>query len=202
MPADGQVRERVYRAIKQKLVEGEVALDQHLDLGGLCSALKASPTPVKEALVRLSGERLVIATRKGFQVSRWTAPQLRELYEWRQSLLLLALEKVTAKTLPLPSSSCTYAHNVRQLLAAGEADAGEELRWASNNADDRLSYARLVEPDLWPDVSEELEDLRAALMSNVNGARAQGVRLYFARRIGGAQAIRDRAVLRSHPNGD
>lgn len=200
MPADGQIRERVYRAIKQKLVEGEVALDQHLDLGGLCSALKASPTPVKEALVRLSGERLVVGTRKGFQVSRWTASQLRELYEWRQNLLVLALEKIPTKTLPLAASSLAYFQNVRQLLGAAESGAGTEVRYAADNADDRLSYARLVEPDLWSDVWEELEDLRAALMTNAGGAR-QGVRLYFSRRIEAAQAIRDHAVLRSHPNG-
>jgi len=200
MPADGQVRERVYRAIKQKLAEGEFALDQHLDLSGLCSTLKTSPTPVKEGLVRLSGERLVVATRRGFEVARWTATELRELYEWRQSLLLMALDSMSPRALPAPIPSSPYAQKVRQLLAAAEASANGELRHAANNADDRLGYARLVEPDLWPDVSEELDDLRAALTSGSGGAR-QGLRIYFTRRIEAAQAIRDRAVVRSHPNG-
>lgn len=202
MAADGQIRERVYQALKQKLVEGEFALDQHLDIRTLSGLLKASPTPVKEALVRLGGERLVVAKGRGFQVARWTAAQLSELYGWREKLLLLALEGTPAITLPAPTPSSTYALQVRHLLEPAEADAGDELKYAAANADDRLSYARLVESDLWPDVAEELEDLRAALMSGVSGARFQGVRLYFARRIDGAQSIRDRAVLRSHPNGN
>jgi DNA-binding GntR family transcriptional regulator len=201
MAADGQIRERVYRAIKQKLVEGEFALDQHVDLGSLCRALKASPTPVKEALVRLNGERLVVAKGKGFHVARWTAAQLRELYAWRQSLVLLALDGAVAMTIPPRNQSSIYALQVRHLLGVAEEKAGDELRYAAANADDRLSYARLVEPELWPDVSEELEDLRAALMSAASGTRTQGVRLYFARRVEGAQSIRDRAILRSNPNG-
>jgi len=201
MAADGQIRERVYRAIKQKLIEGELVLDQHLDIRALSSSLTASPTPVKEALVRLVGERLVVAKGKGFLVARWTAAQLRGLYEWRQKLLLFALEDVQALILPPPVLLSTYALQVRQLLHHTEASAGDEFRYAASNADDRLSYARLVEPDLWPDLTEELEDLRAALMSDVIGARHKGVRLYFARRLEGAQSIRDRAILRSNPNG-
>lgn len=201
MAADGQIRERVYRALKQKLVEGEFALDQHLDLGMLSRALTASPTPVKEALVRLSGERLVVAKDKGFHVARWTAAQLGALYAWRHKLVLLAIEGVAEISMPPPDPTSTYAQQVRRLLEALGARAGDEHHHAAANADDRLGFARLVEPDLWPDVLDELEQLRAALISGDGGARAEAVRAYFSRRVGAARAIRNLAVLRSHPNG-
>ncbi len=202
MAADGQIRERVYRGLKQKLVEGEYGLGQHLDLGTLSRTLKASPTPVKEALVRLSGERLVIAKDKGFQVARWSTAQLGALYLWREKLILLALESAQPTGFFEVERQLSYAVQVRQLFGVLDAGAGDEIRYAATNADDRLGYARLVEPDLWPDVFDELEQLYVALSSNESAARIEAVRAYFSRRLAAARAIRDLAILRSHPNGD
>jgi DNA-binding GntR family transcriptional regulator len=199
MAADGQVRERVYRELKRKLVEGELALDQHLDIRQLSRALDASPTPVKEGLVRLAGERLVVAKEKGFQVARWTAVQLQSLYAWRRDLVLLALENSSHLDVPPPDVSQSYAGRVRRVLDAVEAAAGDEHRHAADNADNRLGYARLIEATLWPDVEEEL----AKLCDELGGGNGRAsIGRYFSRRIDAVQAIRDGAILRSHPNGN
>lgn len=203
MAADGQVRERVYREIKRKLIEGELALDQHLDLRLLCDVFEASPTPVKEALVRLTGERLVTAKEKGFQVARWTTTQLGALYEWRLKLVLMSLDSTSIRPVPAPTDSRgNYASRVRQLLEALEAEAGDEHHHAARNADDRLSYARFVEPELWYDTDDELVKIEAAMQISEVAVRVEVLRGYFTRRIEAAQAIRDRAIVRSHPNGD
>lgn len=201
MAADGQIRERVYREIKRRLVEGELALDQHLDLTNLSKALRASPTPLKEALVRLTGERLLVAKGKGFNVARWTTAQLRALYQWREKLFVLSLEALTAADLPKVDPAGVYAKQVRSILEAAAAAGGDELAFASANADDRLGYARLVEPELWPDVFDELAALRGALIGSDRTTGVDAGRKYFGRRIDAAQSIRDCAVLRSHPNG-
>ncbi len=199
MAADGQVRERVYRELKRKLVDGEFALDQPLDLRVVSRSLDASSTPLKEALVRLAGERLVIAKEKGFRVARWTATQLQSLYDWRRKLVLLAIETTPAITPPLPEVSHVYGRRVRSLLEALELESGDEHRHVAANADDRLGYARLIEPDIWPDLEEELGVIHAELVGR-GGAKA--INRYFKRRIDAASAIRDGAILRSHPNGD
>ena len=55
----GATMERVYRVLKAQVMHGEFAPGERLDPSVLARDLGASPTPVRDALHRLSGERLV-----------------------------------------------------------------------------------------------------------------------------------------------
>jgi DNA-binding GntR family transcriptional regulator len=86
--------ERVYAAIKQRLRSGAYRPGAKLEPASLADELNASVTPVRDALHRLTGERLVDAPRQeGFRMPMLTEPLLRQLYGWHLDLLLLALMK-------------------------------------------------------------------------------------------------------------
>jgi DNA-binding GntR family transcriptional regulator len=86
--------ERVYAAIRQRLREGLYRPGDRLEPALLADELNASVTPVRDALHRLTGERLVDAPRhEGFRVPMMTEPLLRQLYAWHLDLLSLALMK-------------------------------------------------------------------------------------------------------------
>lgn len=86
--------ERVYAAIKQRLREGLYRPGDRLEPAVLSDELNASVTPVRDALHRLTGERLVEAPRhEGFRAPMLTETILRHLYAWHLDLLLLAVMK-------------------------------------------------------------------------------------------------------------
>ena len=86
--------DRVYAAIRQRLREGHSRPGDRLEPALLSDELNASVTPVRDALHRLTGERLVEAPRhEGFRVPMMTEALLRYLYSWHLDLLLLAVLK-------------------------------------------------------------------------------------------------------------
>lgn len=86
--------ERVYGAIKQRLRAGVYRPGDRLEPAALAEDLNASVTPIRDALHRLTGERLVEAPRhEGFRAPMLTETTLRHLYSWHLDLLLLAVMK-------------------------------------------------------------------------------------------------------------
>ena len=84
--------ERVYAAIKQRLRQGAYRPGERLEPALLSDELNARVTPVRDALHRLTGERLVDAPRhEGFRAPMLTETTLRHLYLWHRDLLLLAV---------------------------------------------------------------------------------------------------------------
>jgi DNA-binding GntR family transcriptional regulator len=67
---------------------------ERLEPAMLAEELNSSATPVRDALHRLTGERLVEAPRhEGFRAPVLTETRLRHLYAWHRDLLLLALAR-------------------------------------------------------------------------------------------------------------
>ena len=86
--------DRVYAAIRQRLREGLYRPGDRLEPAVISDELNASVTPVRDALHRLTGERLVEAPRhEGFRMPVMTERLLRYLYSWHLDLLLLAVTK-------------------------------------------------------------------------------------------------------------
>ena len=116
-----------YAQIKRKIVALELAPGSIIDENSLCSELKLGRTPIREALLRLSLENLVIIVpRRGIFVSDISIPHLQQLFEMRLALepfaASLAAERITsaliqrldiALTLEIedfPSPSEAYIH--------------------------------------------------------------------------------------------
>jgi DNA-binding GntR family transcriptional regulator len=96
--------ERVYAAIKDQLRSGIFRPGERLEPAALGDQLNASVTPVRDALHRLTGERLVETPRhEGFRVPLVTETTLRHLYAWHLDLLLLAVINRRAMTAADPA---------------------------------------------------------------------------------------------------
>lgn len=85
--------ERVYRAILQMLAQGSFRRAGALRIGVLSKALAVSPTPVREALARLSASGLIVhEARKGYRIAPpLTSAQLRELMDARRLIEVAAI---------------------------------------------------------------------------------------------------------------
>jgi DNA-binding GntR family transcriptional regulator len=85
-------REAVYRAIRNKLLEGAFRSPEELSRQKLATALKASPSVVQWALVRLEAENVLqVRPSSGTQVRRLTREEFQRLHELR-----VAIEPYTA----------------------------------------------------------------------------------------------------------
>ena len=94
-----QAMERSYRALKGQLRDGVHLPGHRLEANRIADDLGVSMTPVRDALNRLAGERLVEASSgEGFHVPRLSEGELRDLYEWHSALIIMAV--TTARKFP------------------------------------------------------------------------------------------------------
>ena len=136
--------ERVYAAIKQRLREGELRPGDRLEPALLSDELNASVTPVRDALHRLTGERLVEAPRhEGFRVPLLTETTLRHLYAWHFDLLMLAVMK---KLVPIADEySGETDRKSHGQLSERQNGVFLELAKASGNPEHLLALKALTE---------------------------------------------------------
>lgn len=109
--------ERIYGELKQRILSGQLAPEEHMREKQLCDELKVSRTPLREALNRLSNEELVVyRPHCGYLAAPLTAEEFRHL----QDLRLIVESKVAA----LAALRATAA-DVRKLRAAAIMPAVE-----------------------------------------------------------------------------
>ena len=84
--------ERIYATVKQELLDGRYRPGERIDAALLAARHGVSITPIRSALHRLVGERLV-ETRpsEGFFSIALTEVRLRDLYAWNGNVILLAM---------------------------------------------------------------------------------------------------------------
>jgi hypothetical protein len=160
----GATFERVYLALKASLVAGELRAGDPLEPKALGDDLSSSITPVRDALHRLVGERLVEAPRNdGFRVPVRSEAMVRDLYGWRGRLLLSALAHAAPLAGQAPSRDEASSAAKREgrsaaplFLAIAELSGSGELRLAVGSANDRLQALQQAEASLIRTMSEEL----------------------------------------------
>lgn len=187
----GATFERVYLTLRSRLKSGGFAPGERLEPALLCGELNASVTPVRDALHRLVGERLVEAPRhNGFRAPLLSEIGLRHLYGWNMDLLLLASRSArpgSASQLDLTNAG---TDGPGELAAAVEAIFAEIGRRSVNpehaaailNASDRLYRARLMEASLLDNVAEEIGALRTLLEDTDTGRLRRAIVAYHRRR--------------------
>jgi DNA-binding GntR family transcriptional regulator len=202
MAADPTAAERAYGDIKRKLLDGGFHLRQRLDAGAIAGDLGLSTTPVREALVRLTAERLIAARpAQGHYVALWSQDQLVWLYAWRASLAELASQALRAAPAIEQANALAYPRRAALLLQRLHENGNPEMLHAAQNADDRLHHARKAEAEIWSDAEGELERLALALSAVSSRVRRSALRAYHKRRIASVRQIRERAILIALPNG-
>lgn len=164
----GATMERVYTELKARIMAGEFAPGSRLDPGQLAADLATSATPVRDALHRLAGERLVDSWhQEGFRQPIVSEADLRDLYAWTGALLGYAL-RAPADFPTSPDAPFTggdgddYPARLARLFRSIALFSGNrEVRYAIANIVDRSHVFRGLELQTDPTCAEavaELED--------------------------------------------
>lgn len=135
--------EQAYRSLKARIVSGDLHAGERLLPNVLATALEISPTPVKEALLRLQRDGLVeTETRRGMMVRRFRRSEIIHLYEVRGLIERHALHAGFADADGLATLVKAMEREQRALLAALDRRTLAGLTEAL--AHDRALHAHLV----------------------------------------------------------
>jgi DNA-binding GntR family transcriptional regulator len=125
LPETLQLGARVYQALLNTIVSGQVEPGSPLRPDVIARQLEVSTTPVREAMQRLENDGL--ATKfpyQGWFVRDFTEPQIRELYECRSALecfsVRLACQRITDEEV---TSLRRHQPTGEAALVAGDMDA-------------------------------------------------------------------------------
>ena len=182
--------ERVYAALKRQLREGVFKPGDRLEPAVLSEQLNASVTPVRDALHRLTGERLVEAPRhEGFRTPMLTETTLRHLYAWHRDLLLLAILNRRAVLAPAyiwpggpDDEVASFERRNRVFLGLAEATNNPEHAIALRSLTERLEPIQRLEDSLLDSIEEESAAIIAALRERNRAALRRGLIHYHRRR--------------------
>lgn len=154
---------RVYDSLRRRIMTGAFAPGERLDPGRLAEDHNASVTPVRDALHRLTGERLIESwQQEGFRQVFVTEAMLRDLYGWSADLLALALKRTGDRTpgWTPPGPDDAYPDRVAALFSHIARSGDNHERWfAVENLNARLHLARSVEANMLDRCEEELAGL-------------------------------------------
>lgn len=196
----GATAERVYHALKRRLLSGEFVPGGRLEPARLSESLASSVTPVRDALHRLVGERLVESrASEGFHLPLVTEGTLRDQYRWHEDVLRLAIRAWPADTSarhPSPPLASEPGDTAAALFARIAAQSGiEEYILQLGGCTDRLTAARVAEQAVLDGIDGELRWLSAAFLDGPSGRLSKILRSYHRRRLRALPAI-VRAIYR------
>lgn len=165
----GPVSERVYDAIKQRILSRAYRPGERLDPALLAQMFSSSITPIRDALNLLTGQGLVeTGTSDGFHIPQIDEPALKDLYAWNIEILLLSVRS-WPRDGPFPSGNDMGREDeatgtVATLFSyiARRSSNAEHFR-AIQSLNDRLAGVRTVEPGVIDKVDSENRLLGAAL---------------------------------------
>jgi DNA-binding GntR family transcriptional regulator len=90
-----------YEAIRQSILSGQWKIGELYNEKAIAADLGISRTPVREALLELSSQDLIIfLPRRGLMVNRFTRHDVDEIFELRKAIELAAVEKITVAAPP------------------------------------------------------------------------------------------------------
>lgn len=93
--------ERAFKSIKQMILNYQLIPGQNIDYIQLAEKLKMSKTPIINGLHRLEKEEFVVSIpNRGFFVKEVDIKEIIELYEIREALEMLVLEKAVKNQKP------------------------------------------------------------------------------------------------------
>lgn len=198
----GATAERVYDALRQRIMSHAFRPGDRLDPAALAETLSSSVTPVRDALHLLTGEGLVTTrTGDGFHLPAIDEPGLVDLYAWTAEVLGLALGAWPKGAIQMQPPAPPDEHDdvaartaaLFRQIASRSANVEHQQAIASLNA--RLHAVRTVEPHVLDGSGEELDAIEAGLVAGVTRELRRLVAVYHRRRRRHAAEI-VRAVYR------
>jgi len=182
--------ERVYAAIRGRLGSGLYRPGERLEPALLSDELNASVTPVRDALHRLTGERLVEAPRhEGFRSPMLTETTLRHLYAWHLDLLLLAVMRHGASALAEAKVAAdggagapAYQRQTEMFLALARGAGNPEHSIAVESISARLQPVQRLEERFLDETEGETADILRSLQAHDRKALRSSLLRYHRRR--------------------
>jgi len=181
--------ERVYAAIRQRLGNGLYRPGERLEPALLSDELNASVTPVRDALHRLTGERLVDAPRhEGFRNPMLTETMLRHLYAWHLDLLLLAVMRRGPSAADPGQSTAddtdapAYRRQAALFLALARGTGNPEHAIAVEGVSARLQPVQKLEDRFLDETETETADILRSLQAQDRKALRSSLLRYHRRR--------------------
>ena len=90
-----------YEAIRKSILSGQWKIGELYNEKAIAADLGISRTPVREALLELASQDLIIfLPRRGLMVNRFTHHDVDEIFELRKAIELAAVEKITVADPP------------------------------------------------------------------------------------------------------
>jgi DNA-binding GntR family transcriptional regulator len=93
----------VYEELRTAIVQGSIRPNERLIETDLAERLEVSRTPVRESLLRLAGDGLILSHRRGWVVREHSPDEIRQVFEVRAALegfaARLAAERATDEEL-------------------------------------------------------------------------------------------------------
>jgi DNA-binding GntR family transcriptional regulator len=186
--------ERIYVALKREILSGRFKPGGPLPLRSLASEFGTSVSPVRDAMARLCGER-ILETHPGggFQRPALREKDLRALYGWHAHLLGLILrQRKPGWSMPdlstlfdtLDPADAPAIADATATLFSRIAECSDNIEHveALRAADARLQATRLAETDI-PDRPAELRAVAAATASGSHSAARAAIWAYQRRRL-------------------
>lgn len=157
----------LYGEIRRSLQSGRYLPGQRVDPATLAMEFHTSATPVRFALYRLVGEGLLEDhARSGFHVPLPNEVALRDLYDWMETLLVMACDTGVASAtrkndrIEVSSPDDDLVKLTWQLFdAIALATGRRSLHRAVKQANDRLAPIRRAAQGMVEDLFEELSGL-------------------------------------------
>lgn len=164
--SDLPASERAYQRLRHDILNGLVSTGP-VDIRRFGDTLRMSVTPVREALARLSAERLVRPSpHHGYVIIQLSPRRLENLYELSGALLPLAVRRCKAAMrtrgdmAPAPRDMRTYEAGMTCLLGEiARAQGSLELCEHLEAINDRLLPARRCETVVFPGAMDDVEAL-------------------------------------------
>lgn len=141
LPARSVLTDEVYGAVLSLLMDRVVAPGQRVGIEELARMLQVSPTPVREALVRLEAEGLVAKQPlRGYTAAELLdAEGLRQLYEMRELLepaaARLAASRASTTVLDQLAESVERMRREQSRVAEVDASYGQFKDFADHDSD-------------------------------------------------------------------
>lgn len=204
----GATMERIYAELKMRIMAGEFAPGTRLDPGHLAANMAASATPVRDALHRLAGERLVDSWhQEGFRQPIVSEADLRDLYAWTAALLGYALRAPSPlpTTLDAPVTGAEGddypARLARLYRSIALFSSNRELRHAIANVVERSHMFRDIEALVDPTCGDAVADLEDAFLDGRWADLRSKINAFHRRRAAWAERVGSRLREREAPRG-
>jgi len=184
-----RIFERTYQELKREVTSGRHKPGQRLQARGLADILRASTSPVTNAMRQLVGERVLEYTSEDGFIIPWVNEQrLRDLLSWSAWMCTASLADLQRgvagrhehdNELPADIVAATESLFVSMAIPAKNA----ELTRSIGNSNDRLRAIRMLEHTLISNRKEELSSLDQLRRSGDRALMVEAVGRYYRRRL-------------------